>query len=145
MKSIALLLCLVSLTACGNKKDNKPEAEAEERMCFMNCMPKSIVEIVSAPLPSNIMVKFEISGYVFDVVDECVDDEYQMGEVIRGGQNESIQFDLMGRAPNLESKITIFDRGEECDEEDVFFEGTLSPAERTYTGEDPRLIYNLNN
>lgn len=143
MKSIVLLLCLFLLAACGNKKENEPEMEG--RTCLIDCVAKGQVEIVSAPLPLNVMVKFEISGHVFDVIDECETDEYQMGEITRGELSDRIQFDIYGKAPDLESKITIFDRGMDCDEEDVFFEDTVTPTELQTIGINSKIIYTLNN
>lgn len=149
MKTLALTCAFLSLVACGAKKDSSNDPGIERYSCGGKksslCIPQHEVEIVSSALPDQVMVIFEIGDRIVDVIDECMQGEYQMGTVTRGAQNDLINFEIYGGLALGDARITIFDRGFECDDEEIFFEADVLPTYQRVPGKSSKTIYTLNN
>lgn len=126
MKTLAFALLLISSSA----------------FCFDT---ERDVEIVSSQLPDQVMVIFEMGDHIVDVIDECMSDEPHLGSVIRGGQKDFINFKVSGAEDLFDARITIFDRGYDCDDEEHFFEGDVQPIVERIPGKTTKMVYKLNN
>ena len=146
MKALALILCLFSLAACGNKKsDKRPEIDRRTTCGEKSekCLPDSILEIVSGHLPEKMKVAITFNEDPYELLNECED--AHDGYVVARGTTNFIQVFMSGYPVEMEAQVIITDLGANCDQDIIFYDELVTSEVIQANGSKPKMVFNLNN
>lgn len=147
----------MTLTACSGKKtakENEPEynpSQEERRTCGYKhstmralCLPQADYFIIShKPLPAKIKILMTIAGRKYEHSNECE----PQGDVTVERRMDSglIFFEAIRRKFYRVTELEIVDMGENCDNNAIFFLGTVEPKIEIIPKDRDRATWDLAN
>jgi hypothetical protein len=157
MKILLLVICLMTLAACSGEKsakENPPEfnpSREEIRRCGYEdsriralCMPIADYYIIShRPLPAKIKILMTIAGRKYEHSNEC--DPRGDVTVTRSVDSGLIFFEAIRRKFYRVTELEIVDMGANCDNNAIFFLGTVEPKIEIIPNDRDRATWDLEN